>query len=329
MSQMNLRKDKECMIRLLAIGLFIFVTSCKNELTKSIHYTNHEHWDEWRLSTNDKASLFVREFGTGDTVTILHGGWGAEHGYLIDAFAPFANRYHFIFYDQRGSLRSKCPDSLISVDNHVEDLERIRKATGQKKLLLVAHSMGGFLGLSYLDKYPDNVRGLILIASVPAKGNIKQLTEDIQEPALKRWERPEVIDTLKANNLSVKDWGTYKGKQNGTIHRITFAALNMHHVRNWRKLQGAFDWNQNSAAIAAASGPQEWNFTESLKNAPYSITAIHGDDDYLPIAYQQAWIPAVPNASLKTIKDAGHLCWIDQPEVFAQVLVEALGKYKR
>jgi proline iminopeptidase len=318
------------MNRLLTIALFIFVFSCKNESTKNkdIDYTNHEYWDEWRLYTKDGTSLFVREFGTGDTVTILHGGWGAEHSYLIEAFAPFANKYHFIFYDQRGSLRSQCPDSLISIDNHVEDVERIRKATGQNKLLFIGHSMGGFLGMSYLKKYPDNVKGFILVSSAPAKGNIKQLTEDIQAPALRRWERPEVIDTLMANGLNVKDWSTYKGKRNGTTHRITFAALNMHHVKNWRKLQSAFYWNQSSAAIAATSGPQEWDFTENMKKTNFPIIVIHGDDDYLPITYQKAWTPSVTNAVLKTIKNAGHLCWIDQPAIFEQLLIDALKKYK-
>lgn len=318
------------MNKLFAIALLMLVLCSKNgnAQNRPIDYTNHENWDEWRLYTKEGVSLFVREFGTGDTVTILHGGWGAEHSYLIEAFAPLANKYHFIFYDQRGSLRSQCADSLISVDNHVEDVERIRKATGQKKLLLIGHSMGGFLGMSYLQKYPDHVKGLILIASAPAKGNIKQLTEDIQEPALKRWERPEVIDTLRANGLDVKDWNTYKGKRNGTTHRITFAALNLHHIKNWRKMQSAFDWNQSAAAIAATSGPQEWDFTNHLKKATFPIVVIHGDDDYLPITYQKAWTPGVSNAELKTIKDAGHLLWIDQPDMFGQQLTDALKKYK-
>lgn len=315
---------------LLTITLLVCVSSCKNIVTthKGIDYAKHEYWDEWRLNSKDGPSLFVREFGTGDTVTVLHGGWGAEHSYLIETFAPFANRYHFVFYDQRGSLRSKCPDSLISIDNHIEDVERIRKATGQKKLLLVGHSMGGFLGMSYLKKYPDNVKGLILISSAPAKGNIKQLTEDIQGPALKRWERQEVTDTLNANGLSIKDWSTYKGKRSGTVHRITLAALNMHHVKNWRMLQGAFDWNQGSAAIAASSGPQEWDFTGDLKKANFAITIIHGDDDYLPVDFQKAWIPDVPNADLKVIEGAGHLCWIDKPDDFGQMFIEALKKYE-
>lgn len=284
--------------------------------------------DEWRVKTRDGVSLFVREFGTGDTITVLHGGWGAEHSYLIDAFAPLANEHHIIFYDQRGSLRSRCPDSLISVDNHIDDVETIRKATGQRKLLLVAHSMGGFLAMSYITRYPDNVKGLILISSPPAQGDIEQLTEGLQGSALERWKRPEVVDTLKAHGLDVADWNTYTGKRSGTTHRITFAAINLHHVKNWRKVQGAFDWNASSAAMAAATGPRTWDFTGVLKEAGFPVTLLHGDDDYLPGSYHTAWVSGLPNVELMTVNAAGHLCWIDQPDAFHRLLRNALAKYR-
>jgi len=309
--------------------LFITLISCntiEKDKNKQLDkpFDKFALWDEWRLYTDDGTSLFIREFGQGDTILILHGGWGAEHSYLIDPFVNLATNYHFIFYDQRGSIRSQCPDSLISVDNHVEDVERIRKSTGQDKLLLIGHSMGGFLAMSYLEKYSDRVKGLILISSAPAKGTVKKLTEDILEPALKRWTRQEVIDTLKANGLDQEIQNNYTDKQRGTWHRITFAALNLHHVKNWRKIKGAFFHNASSSDIAATSGPQEWDFTQTLKNADFPITIIHGDDDYLPLDFQKEWTPEVPNSKLKIIENAGHLCWIDQPDNFATTVRTAL-----
>src|SRR5687768_9685396 len=79
---------------------------------------------EWYLPTGDGCRLFVQEYGTGrDTVIVVHGGFGAEHSYLLDAFRGLEERFHFVFYDQRGSLRSPCPDSLISVAAHIRDVE--------------------------------------------------------------------------------------------------------------------------------------------------------------------------------------------------------------
>lgn len=34
---------------------------------------------EWYLAAGEGCRLYVREFGVGDTVVVLHGGWGAEH----------------------------------------------------------------------------------------------------------------------------------------------------------------------------------------------------------------------------------------------------------
>ena len=322
------------MKHLTNILLFIILIACnstdkKSEVQHEKPIDKYDLRDEWRLYTDDGTSLFVREFGRGDTVLVLHGGWGAEHSYLIDPFIKLANNYHFIFYDQRGSLRSQCPDSLISVDNHIKDVERIRKATGQDKLLIIGHSMGGFLGMSYMDKYPDRVNGLLLIASAPAKGNVENLTKNIQEPALKRWTRQEVIDTLEANGLDEEIQDYYTDKQRGTWHRITFAALNLHHIKNWRKVKSAFFHNGKSASIAATSGPHEWNFIEALQNANFPITAIHGDDDYLPLKYQKEWIPGVPSSELIVINNAGHLCWIDKPIKFEDEVRKALNKYKK
>jgi proline iminopeptidase len=50
-----------------------------------------------------------------------------EHRYLLDALRGLEDRFHFVFYEQRGSLRSSSPDSLVSVAAHTRDLERLRQ----------------------------------------------------------------------------------------------------------------------------------------------------------------------------------------------------------
>jgi proline-specific peptidase len=300
-----------------------------NDKNKSKDYSNFELWDEWFLYNNDKSRIFVREFGDGDTVIILHGGWGAEHSYLIPPFLKLAHKYHFVFYDQRGSLRSPCADSLISLENHVEDLENLRKELNLDKLLIIGHSMGTLLGMNYMEKYPDNVKGLVLIASIPAKGNLDEMMgEEFNASALQRWERPEVLDTLKAHNLKIEDWSTYSNRQSSLLHRITFAATNTHHVKNWRKLPSAFYYKEQAGMMAARTTPDQFDFTETLKKLQIPVTVIQGDDDYLSINLNKEWIPEVPNAELKIIEKAGHNCWIDNPEKFHAFVLEALQKYK-
>src|SRR5712692_8127877 len=118
--------------------------------------------EEWYLRTEDKAAeLYVREVGQGDPVIVLHGGWGSEHSYLLNAIKGLETQFRFIFYDQRGSLRSPCKLEFISQEKHVQDLETLRKELKLEKVTIVAHSMGTRLAMFYLQKYPDRVKTLV------------------------------------------------------------------------------------------------------------------------------------------------------------------------
>lgn len=74
-----------------------------------------------------------------------------------------------MFYDQRGSLRSLCPEDRITVDNHVEDLERLRSELKVPKIILVGHSMGTYLAMAYLGQYPNHVKRVVLLGAVSPK----------------------------------------------------------------------------------------------------------------------------------------------------------------
>jgi proline-specific peptidase len=316
-------------IILIVAATTLILSACynKNDAISNTDYTFAENWDEWQLHTSDGVNLFVREIGVGESVIVLHGGWGAEHSYLLDAFTNIADKYHFVFYDQRGSLRSPCSDTLISVAKHIEDVEELRKELGLEKVILVGHSMGGFLGMSYLEKYPENVKGLVLISTIPASP--EGLTQDdfvnMNVNALKRWERQEIIDTLGANGLAIS--GDFTSRQHGTWHRITQAALNTHNVKNWRKMRSCFYYNQTAATAAGLTMAGEWDFTKIIEKMNIPVTVIHGDDDFMPLDWHKGWTSNISNVELKVIENAGHNIWIDQPDIFKSYILSALKKY--
>ena len=102
--------------------------------------------DEWYLPSADgEARLYVWEVGRGDPVIVLHGGFGAEHSYLYDAVRGLSDRHRFVFYDQRGSLRSPCALEAVRFEAHVADLETLRAELGLERVSLFAHSMGTVL----------------------------------------------------------------------------------------------------------------------------------------------------------------------------------------
>ncbi len=110
---------------------FLVIIGCSTK-TRELLY------EEWYLLTNDRAArLYVLEFGKGDTIVVLHGGFGAEHSYLLGAVKFLADQFHIVMYDQRGSLRSPCPDSVISVQKHIDDLELLRKELNLQRMTIL------------------------------------------------------------------------------------------------------------------------------------------------------------------------------------------------
>jgi pimeloyl-ACP methyl ester carboxylesterase len=115
-----------------------------------------------------KLQHYIAEYGVeskpGNTVIVLHGGWGGEHSYLVPAIKPLADEYRFVLYDQRGSLRSPAvPPAKITYDALVEDLDQLRQRLGLEKVTLMAHSMGNMLAYGYLRAHPERVAGLVLV----------------------------------------------------------------------------------------------------------------------------------------------------------------------
>jgi proline iminopeptidase len=293
--------------------------------------------DEWWVLNPDGCSLYVAEFGKGPPVVILHGGFGAEHSYLLDAVGGLASRYHLVVYDQRGSLRSPynvytkggaefCPDSLITVEKHVADLERLRRELGVDRMTLLAHSMGTFLALSYLEKFPDRVAGLVLLSpGVPLRPvRDSQLASEQRKAANALFERPE-IDIEK--KLAGVDHPPLSDRQKTAEWRIRFASANLYDVSKWRQLRGGMAfYNPRAGSDASKSMPEAYDFVSLLRSRSCPTSVILGDHDIGDMGARviREQLAGVPRVELTVIRNAGHVLWIDQPAAVRQALDRAL-----
>lgn len=281
--------------------------------------------------------LYVTEIGQGDTVVVLHGGWGAEHAYLRDALTGLDKNHHFVLYDQRGSLRSPLasPDSLknLSVAQHVADLEQLRQQLGLKKMTLLAHSMGTFLAMSYLHQYPDRVKGLVLMGAMAAENSPQTAAADnnnfLSNEGKAFTERPAIAAEIKRQGLEKP---ALTDRERSYVWRIKFAGINAYHVERWRQVKGGMAFYSPQAGdAAAATMAKYWDFTPDLRRFALPCIVIQGDHDFLDMG-RQRWAPlakALPNVSLFVVKEAGHSSWVDQPQAVHDLLAAALQRCAR
>lgn len=273
-------------------------------------------WDQWLLPleeyrpTQPQAAdcrIFVREIGEGPTVVTLHGGWGGEHATLLPGLLPLADDARLVFYDQRGSLRSPCGEPPTAAD-HVADLERLRETLGEERIVLLGHSMGGWLAQAYAAEHPDRVAGLVLVAPVPATDSLPGRTDET------RWERPEVIAELERHGLALPRRPEDTIQEWSVNHRIIFASVNIHDVTKWKEVPVPWFYDGEVGASAAESMPDGYDFTDDLATLEVPILVVAGDDDFIPVESQRAWTANVPNARLEVVENAGHIAWIDRPD---------------
>ena len=81
-----------------------------------------KNYSEWYLQRDD-ADIFVKEIKSGkDTVIVIHGGFGANHDYMLDALEGLKETFYFILYDQRGSLLSPAKEENLTFQKNIDDL---------------------------------------------------------------------------------------------------------------------------------------------------------------------------------------------------------------
>ncbi|MEN2486523.1 alpha/beta hydrolase [Flavobacterium sp. B11] len=115
--------------------------------------------------TSDGVSLFLKISGKGDACIFVHGGPGA----WSKSFEEFGgnvleDKLTMCYFDQRGCGRSGSPvDNNYSIDRMIDDIEEIRVHLKTDKVFVIGHSFGGILATKYAEKYPQHVKGLILL----------------------------------------------------------------------------------------------------------------------------------------------------------------------
>jgi pimeloyl-ACP methyl ester carboxylesterase len=292
--------------------------------------------DEWYLDTSDHCRLYVAEYGTGPlTAIVLHGGWGAEHSYLLDALAGLGDRFHFVLYDQRGSLRSPCPESGITVARMVADLDELRASLGESRAILLGHSMGTYLAMAYLAAHPDRVRGLVLLGAVQPQ-RIRSAADGPLWPALLHsdsllrvfQDRPEVAAQLHREALD-RDEKLLTAWDRTHLWRIRdVAALNIYHIERWRLVRGGRAFFNPAVSRAILRAPAPSDFRRDLARSGCRVQVILGDHDRVDMGglMWQRQAREIRNLDLMILSEAGHLAWIDQPGRFRDSLAVALDR---
>jgi proline iminopeptidase len=260
------------------------------------------------------VELFERRIGEGPPVVVLHGGPGADHGYLLPGFDLIATGRELVYYDQRGGGRSPVPrDVPVGWHEQVADLDALRQLWGLERLVIVGYSWGGLLAQLYATEHTERVERLALVSTAPswraARDEFeRRFAERNLAPALQA-ER----DAVRASDLRARDPDAFQRRMfelsvvpyfydPSKARELTpFRVIGRTQEELWKSL-GDYDLRPRLRA---------------LRGIPTLV--MHGHDDPIPIkAARESAV--LLGAEFHGLDRCGHCPHVERSEEFRRIL---------
>lgn len=276
--------------------------------------------------------------GRGEPLMILHGGPGASHDYLLPYLLPLARTNRLVFIDERGSGRSeKLQDvSQYTVENMVEDVERVRVALGLGKINLLGHSYGGVLAQAYAFKYQRNLRRLVLGGTFYSTTEMnKVLANEKQHMPPEERKKLEALEQAGLYGKG-KDWE--KGRYPDEYARLAWGDGYFPYLyqgrpdANYDPLAGN---TTNSWALYREMWGSHGEFVidGNLKSVEYAdklpgikvpTLVICGDHDESDPSLSRFMHEKIAGSRLVVVPQSGHLAFVDQPDLYIKAVDDFL-----
>lgn len=110
-----------------------------------------------------QGQLFWREVGHGAVLVFLHGSW-TDSSEWVPLVERLSQTYHCLAPDLLGFGESERPKLHYSIELQVECLAEYLEALKLRQIYLVGHSLGAWIAASYALRFPDQVKGLVLLS---------------------------------------------------------------------------------------------------------------------------------------------------------------------
>jgi proline iminopeptidase len=268
------------------------------------------------------ATLYCRELGRGTPMIVLHGGPDFDISYLLPELDRLSDRFHLIYYDQRG--RGRSADSVnpedVTLESEMVDLDEVREHFHLDKVVLLGHSWGTVLALEYALRHPERVSRLVLMDPAPA--SVADINRFRQE-RVEKW--PALMELRKA----ISDTTAYKEADPDAVvayYRVHFKpalARSEDYEKLILRMETRFIEQGKEGILKSRAvedrlvnetwaSPKGYDLHPKLKGLNIPALVITGDHDFFPFAAEHI-AQAIPDARLVTLKDCGHFPYLECP----------------
>ncbi len=108
---------------------------------------------------------YRKENSAGPAVMLVH-GYGVFSG-IWDLLLPHLRTDHQYLIPELPGAPGQACDAEISMDFYAEYLHRILEKEKFKEVIMIGHSMGGYISLAFADRFPQKLKAIGLFHSHP------------------------------------------------------------------------------------------------------------------------------------------------------------------
>lgn len=263
------------------------------------------------------------EAGSGTPALILHGGPASDNTDSLVPLLPGSLRT--IRYQQRGISPSTQAEPY-DVETHVADAVRVLDERDVGEAWLIGHSWGAHLAFHLAVAHSDRVLGVVAIdalGAVPDGG-----WEDLDSNLVERLARDSPEAAARAKEI---DKRAMAGEGSDAEVLESLELVWPFYFSNPGDAPPLPETRISVPLYAAVVDSVHEHFERGTLERglpaferPFGL--IHGVDDPLPHTASTATAGLVPHATVELIDGAGHLPWLEQPEVFRAAVEKVLSQ---
>ncbi len=280
-----------------------------------------------QITRPDGSQIRVECYGPPDAPPIVFThGWGGNSTSFFYPKLSLADRFRLIVWDEPGLGLSKKPDNNdYRLEKLAEDLHAVLDFAGKRPAILVGHSIGGMIILTfcrlYRDTFRSRVAGIALVHTT-YKDPV-QTTKGATIYTL--LEKPLLTPMM---HLTIALWPvfwamTWLSYLNGSLHRST-AQSGFAGTETRDQLNFCTAWTPHARPDIVARGMlgmMAYDETANLPNIDIPVLVVVGDlDTTTPAEAGQYIARTIPGAELATLAPARHMGLIEQHRVFDPLL---------
>lgn len=252
----------------------------------------------------NETTLNYDDAGQGLPILLIHGFphdrrlWNAQVAGLQDTARVIAP-------DLRGFGTSIDPTGTMTMDDYAADLHALLEELGIQKVVVAGLSMGGYIALAFLERYPAVVKGLILCNtragadSDEARVGREDTARNVMTEGV-----PLLAEAMLPKMLSPESLSTRPGMGSS--------------------IESMMAEQRPAGVVAALRGmAARPDRTPMLATIDVPTLIITGEKDtVIPPSESEAMAGAIPGSKLVVIPNVAHLSNVEAPEAFNAAVQE-------